>query len=232
MPIEKGSFILLDYTARIKETNEVFETTIEEEAKKAGLYNPSIIYEPRLIIIGDGWILKSVEEKLIGLEEASEINIEIPPENAFGPRDPNKIKIIPLRRFRSSEVTPTIGARVSIDGKEGVIRSISSGRVQVDFNPPLAGKSLIYECKIRKIIIDPIEKIKYLLHDRMKEVEVDKFSVEILEKEVRIKMPKESFLLPTLQIAKKLTSKIIYTHMPEIEKVSFIEEYLKSESET
>lgn len=232
MPIEKGSFILLDYTARIKETNEVFETTIEEEAKKAGLYNPSIIYEPRLIIIGDGWILKSVEEKLIGLEEASEITIEIPPENAFGPRDPNKIKIIPLRRFRSSDVTPTIGAKVSIDGKEGIIRSISSGRVQVDFNPPLAGKTLVYDCKIRKIITDPIEKIKYLLHDRIKEVEADKFSVELLEKEVIIKIPKETFLLSTLQIAKKLVSKIIYNHMPGIEKVSFIEEYLKSESET
>lgn len=231
MPIEKGSFILLDYIARIKETNEIFETTIEEEAKKAGLYNPSYIYEPKLIIVDEGWLLKSIEEKLIGLEENSEINIEIPPEKAFGPRDPNKIKVIPLRRFRSSEITPTIGARVSIDGKEGVIRSISSGRVQVDFNLPLAGKSLIYECKIRKIIIDPIEKIKFLLHDRMKEVEIDKFSVEILEKEVRIKIPKECFLLPILQVSKKIVSKIIYNHMPQIEKVCFIEEYAKSDVE-
>ncbi len=230
MPIEKGSFILLDYVARIKETNEVFETTIEEEAKKAGLYNPSSIYEPKLIIVGDGWLLKSIEEKLIGLEENSEINIEVPPEEAFGPRDPNKIKVIPLRRFRSSEITPTIGAKVSIDGKEGIIRSITSGRVQVDFNPPLAGKSLIYECKIRKIITDPIEKIKYLLHDRLKEVDMNKFSIEILEKEVRIKIPKESFLLPILQISKKVISKTIYNHMPQIEKVFFIEEYEKTES--
>lgn len=231
MPIEKGSFILLDYVARIKETNEVFETTIEEEAKKAGIYNPSSIYEPKLIIVGDGWLLKSIEEKLIGLEENSEINIEVPPEGAFGPRDPNKIKVIPLRRFRSSEISPTIGAKVSIDGKEGVIRSITSGRVQVDFNPPLAGKSLIYECKIRKIIIDPIEKIKFLLHDRLKEVDANKFSIEILEKEVRIKIPKESFLLPILQISKKVISKTIYNHMPQIEKVSFIEEYEKTEAE-
>lgn len=231
MPIEKGSFILLDYVARIKETNEVFETTIEEEAKKAGIYNPSSIYEPKLIIVGNGWLLKSIEEKLIGLEENSEINIEVPPEGAFGPRDPNKIKVIPLRRFRSSEISPTIGAKVSIDGKEGVIRSITSGRVQVDFNPPLAGKSLIYECKIRKIITDPIEKIKFLLHDRLKEVDANKFSIEILEKEVRIKIPKESFLLPILQVSKKVISKTIYNHMPQIEKVSFIEEYEKTEAE-
>jgi len=63
-------------------------------------------------------------------------------------------------------------------------------------------------------------------------VEVNKFFIELLGKEVIIKIPKEAFLLPTLQIAKKLVSRIIYNHMSEIEKVSFIEEYLKSEIET
>ncbi|MGZ5547292.1 MAG: hypothetical protein ACXWFZ_05010 [Nitrososphaeraceae archaeon] len=33
MPFDKGSLILLDYTARIKDNGEIFETTIEEEAK-------------------------------------------------------------------------------------------------------------------------------------------------------------------------------------------------------
>jgi len=49
MPFDKGSLILLDYTARIKDNGEIFETTIEEDAKKSNLHDPSRTYEPRLI---------------------------------------------------------------------------------------------------------------------------------------------------------------------------------------
>ena len=46
MPFDKGSLILLDYTARIKDNGEIFETTIEEDAKKSNLHDPSRTYEP------------------------------------------------------------------------------------------------------------------------------------------------------------------------------------------
>jgi FKBP-type peptidyl-prolyl cis-trans isomerase 2 len=45
MTLEKGSLVLVDYTARVKDTNEVFETTREEEAKKTELYDPMRKYE-------------------------------------------------------------------------------------------------------------------------------------------------------------------------------------------
>jgi peptidylprolyl isomerase len=35
-----------------------FETTVEENAKKSNLYDPSIKYEPRLVSIGEGWDIK------------------------------------------------------------------------------------------------------------------------------------------------------------------------------
>ena len=41
MPLEKGSLILLDYTAKIKDTGNVIETTIEEDAKRSGSHDPS-----------------------------------------------------------------------------------------------------------------------------------------------------------------------------------------------
>ena len=34
MALQKGDFILIDYVAKVKETNEVFDTTQEEVAKK------------------------------------------------------------------------------------------------------------------------------------------------------------------------------------------------------
>ena len=51
MVLEKGSLILIDYTAKVKETDLTFETTREEEAKKSDLYDMARRYEPRLISV-------------------------------------------------------------------------------------------------------------------------------------------------------------------------------------
>ena len=40
--MEKGSLILIDYTAKVKDSDEIFETTVEENAKKSNLYDPGI----------------------------------------------------------------------------------------------------------------------------------------------------------------------------------------------
>jgi len=45
----------------------------------------------------------------------------------------------------------------------GMIRTVSGGRTLVDFNHPLAGKELIYDFKINKIVKDDDEKLRALL---------------------------------------------------------------------
>ena len=70
MTLEKGSLILVDYTAKVKDTKEIFETTNEEEAKKSDLYDPTRRYEPRLVSIGEGWVLKGLDELLQMLMQA------------------------------------------------------------------------------------------------------------------------------------------------------------------
>ena len=54
MALQKGDFTLIDYTAKVKETNEVFDTTSEETAKKEHLHKEGEIYEPKLVVIGEG----------------------------------------------------------------------------------------------------------------------------------------------------------------------------------
>jgi peptidylprolyl isomerase len=87
MVLQKGDFILIDYTAKVKETNEVFDTTTEETAKKEHLHKEGEIYEPKLIVIGEGWVLKTLDENLITMELNKAVSVEIPPEKAFGARD-------------------------------------------------------------------------------------------------------------------------------------------------
>ena len=53
MVLQKGDYILLDYTMLTKEDGKVIETTIEEKAKEANIYDPNQAYGPRLIILGE-----------------------------------------------------------------------------------------------------------------------------------------------------------------------------------
>jgi len=78
MPVKKGDFILLDYTGKVKETGKVFDTTIESVAKDEGLWREGELYEPKLIVVGEGWMLKSLEEKLVGLKINEKETVEIP----------------------------------------------------------------------------------------------------------------------------------------------------------
>ncbi len=150
MALQKGDFILLDYVAKVKETNEVFDTTNEETAKKEHLYKEGDIYEPKLVVIGEGWVLKALDESLTSMEVGKPAISEISQEKAFGSRDPEKIKRVSLKQLLAKEITPTIGLRIEYNGKMATIRAVGAGRVLLDFNPPLAGKTLIYDATVRK----------------------------------------------------------------------------------
>ena len=47
MTFSKGSLILVDYVAKVKDTGEVFETTSEEDAKKHSLHEHNVKYQPK-----------------------------------------------------------------------------------------------------------------------------------------------------------------------------------------
>lgn len=230
MPFEKGDFLLIDYVAKIGETGEVFDTTIEEVSRKEGIYQEGGIYEPKLVVIGEGWVLKSLEESLINLEQGKTETIELPPEKAFGNRDPNKVKIYPLRKFIARGITPKVGMRVEVNGRVATVRAIGAGRVQLDFNPPLAGKTLIYEVTVRKKLETIEEKIRALIHRRIPQVEIEKFSLEISEDSVTINVPEEAFYIEGIQIIKRGIFMDIQKFFPEKKFVRFIEVFERKEA--
>jgi peptidylprolyl isomerase len=225
MPTSKGDFIIMDYTAKVKETNEIFDTSTSDTAKKANIFRENIIYEPMLVVIGENWVLKGLDEKLVGQEAGTKTQIEVPPDKGFGTRDPSKIKLVPLRRFRDQKVALYPGLEVEFEGKLAVVRSVGAGRVQLDFNPPLAGKTLIYDIEIKQILQTPLEKIKALIHRRIPLVDINKIDVEISEKNVTIKIPEEAFALEGLQLAKRGIAADIHKFFQEIDKVIFIENF-------
>jgi peptidylprolyl isomerase len=225
MALQKGDFILIDYVGKVKETGEVFDTTIEEIAKNERLYKEGEIYEPKLVVLGEGWVLKALEEELLKLETGSKATVEIPPEKAFGPRDPEKVRLIPLRRLTSKGITPQIGMRIEYEGKMATVRTVGAGRVQLDFNPPLAGKTLIYEITVQKKLETKTEKINALVHRRIPVVEIEKFKVKIAKAHVTIEMPEDAFYVEGIQLAKRGIALDIQKFFPEVSAVKFVETF-------
>ena len=226
--VKEGDLALIDYIIRVKETGELIETTLKDVAEKEGVES-SGRFEPKLAIPGKGYMLKSFEEQLIGMAPGEEKSFEIPPEKAFGPRDPSKIRIIPLRRLKDVEGPITIGSRIVVDGKEGIVRSIGSGRVQVDFNPYLAGKTLDCYVKVVKILTSSLEKAKALIHNRIPDVDVEKFKVRITKSSITIHIPEEAMLLPAIQVAKRALAKDLMEHIEGVRKITFSETLTKEQ---
>jgi len=229
MPFKKGDLILVDYVAKVSETGETFDTTIEEVAKEAGIYKEGSLYEPILVAVGEGWVLKALDEALPNLQLKKTEKIEIPPEKAFGNRDPEKIRLYPLRKLTSKGITPQIGMRVEVDGRLATVRTVGSGRVLLDFNPPLAGKTLVYEVTVQKKLKTVKEKITALIHRRIPQVEVEKFSVKITKDALNVEIPEEAFYIEGLQIAKRGIFLDVQKFFPKIKTVTFVEKFSRPE---
>lgn len=223
MPIQKGDFILVDLTCKVKESGETVETTLEKTAKESGLHREGAIYEPTFVIVGEGWVPAGLDENLINMEVGNPGTIELPPEKGYGTRDPSKMRLVPLRRFRTEGITPLPGMNIQLEGKPATVRAVGAGRVQLDYNHPLSGKTLIYDVTIEKILQSFEEKIKAILHRTITGVEAGKFSTKMHEKSLTVEIPEESFFLEGLQVLKQKVAADVMKFFPDVEKASFIE---------
>ncbi|HKZ88317.1 MAG TPA: FKBP-type peptidyl-prolyl cis-trans isomerase [Candidatus Bathyarchaeia archaeon] len=225
MALQKGDFILINYTAKVKETNEIFDTTVEETAKKEHLQKEGEICEPKLIVIGEGWVLKALDDSLTTMEPSKPSMVEIPPEKAFGPRDSEKVKRVHLKQLIEKGINPAVGTRIEFGGKNATIRSIGAGRVLLDFNPPLAGKTLAYEVTLNKKLESNEEKIAALIHRRIPIIEEAKFKFVLQENALTVDMPEESYYVEGVQIAKRGVAMDIQKFFPDITETKFVETF-------
>lgn len=227
MPIKNGDFILANYSLKIKETGETVGTTRESVAKETKLYRGEERYEPFFIIVGEGWVPKGLDEALTGLEVGKPNTLELPPEKAYGVRDPKKVRLVPLRKFTAEGLTPVPGLQVNVDGKAAQVRSVGAGRVQVDYNHPFAGKTLIYDLTIEKVLETDEDKVRNLVHKRIPTVDLEKFNINIQKVKLEVEIPEEAFFLEGLQVAKRTVTADIEKYLPKIETVAFFETFKK-----
>lgn len=225
MPLENGTLILADYTAKVKDTGQIIETTRKADAEAAGAADPTRTYEPRLIAVGEGWVLKGLDEALSKADPGQTLDVELPPDKAFGTRDPNRVSRIPVRKFGEKAAELEVGSEVEVDNRVGIVRSLESGRAIVDFNHRYAGKALLYNVEIKEKLESKDAKIEALIRRRLP-VEKEKVKFESVEdKEVRVTIPNDYFLLEGLQIIKRAISTDLFKFIKPLESVVFVENY-------
>jgi peptidylprolyl isomerase len=225
MPLEQGTLILADITGKVKDTGQIIDTTRKSDAEKAGNADPTRTYEPRLIAVGEGWVLKGLDEALAKSEPGQTLDVELTPDKAFGPRDPERVSRIPIRKFGDKADELSVGAEIEVDNRVGIVRAIESGRVFVDFNHKYAGKTLTYNVDVKEKLDSKDAKVEALIRRRLPiEKEKVKFQFEG-EKEVQITIPSDYFLVEGLQIIKRGISQDLFKFLKPLDKVDFVEEY-------
>lgn len=229
MAFTKGSLILVDYTAKVKDSQEVFDTTIEEEAKKYQIHEPNVKYQPKLVSVGESWVIKGLDEALEKTSSGDKLTVEVSPEKGFGERDTGKVRMIPLRKLGEDAEKISVGDTIEVDDKKGTVRFIGSGRVQVDFNHRFAGKTIIYDVNVVKSLETDEDKLLGILKRHIP-LDDSKISFKKTGNNVEVSVPEELFRADGLQIMKHFIQMDIFKFLPSIEKINFIETYTNKQT--
>ncbi|UCC91889.1 MAG: peptidylprolyl isomerase [Candidatus Aenigmatarchaeota archaeon] len=212
--MKQGDFIEIEYVGRVKLTNEIFDLTSEELAKKEKIHNPNHAYGPALVVIGSNMVVGGVMKELEKMGMGEERTFDVLPSEGFGMRNPKLIRIIPVSKFIENKISPVPGEYFEIDGMRAKVQSVSGGRVRVDFNNPLAGKTLTYRVKILKRVEGNRNQIEKLL----KYYRIDYSGLEIKGEEVTVKSEK-----PVNPIAKKFVGDMVTKWVKGVERINFKE---------
>lgn len=149
--VESGDMVQVDYTGKF-EDGTVFDTSREEVAQEAGVYNPQREYAPLTLVVGTGQVIEGFDEGLIGMKEGEEKTLTIPPEKAYGEYNESWVQAVPIEELNTSE-KPEVGQTLydSRNGARYRVIAVNETHVTLDPNHELAGKTLIFDIKLISI---------------------------------------------------------------------------------
>lgn len=183
--INKNDFIEIEFTGKVTDTEEIFDTNIESDAKSANLNLKNI--NPFILSVGNKMLPEGFDDDIIGKEIGKQYILNLKPEKAFGKRNPQMVRMIPTKFFYEQNINPARGMQLNLDGRLVRVLSSDNGRTLVDFNNPLAGKSVTYAYKINKIITNQDEKINSLQNFFFRKM----FEFDLKEKTLTFKIDKK-----------------------------------------
>jgi FKBP-type peptidyl-prolyl cis-trans isomerase SlpA len=107
--------------------------------------------QPATFKVGDGNLLPGFEQALYGLKAGDKRSLPIAPEQGFGQPNPQNVQVMPRSQFKDMDLAEGLlvifndAANAELPG---MVQSFDDNQVSVDFNHPLAGKTLSFEVEI------------------------------------------------------------------------------------
>jgi FKBP-type peptidyl-prolyl cis-trans isomerase SlyD len=146
--VKDGSVVSLQYTLSGEDGK-----TIESNKGK----------EPLKYTQGQNQIVPGLEREMAGMKVGGEKRVKVKPEDGYGNIDPNAYQEVPKQQIppEGLKVGAVLGAR-SPEGQVIPVRvhQIKEQTVVLDFNHPMAGKTLVFDVKVLDIEIVPAPQRK------------------------------------------------------------------------
>ena len=136
--VSNGKVISLEYTVKL-EDGQVVDTNVGSD--------------PLKYTQGANQIIRGVESAVEGMEVGQAKQAVVPPVEGYGDADPNAFAEVPKEKLpREIEVGTQLHGK-DATGREirPVVSAIKDETVLLDFNHPLAGKTLYFDLKVVNI---------------------------------------------------------------------------------
>lgn len=225
MTFKEGDFVKVEYSAWRVADGKLTYTTSKEMAEKNDVYEKETRYAPALVIIGKNNSIKGVEKAVAQMQVNETKKVELEPKEAFGERDKELVRIMPLSDFKKRDIEPYPGMRLDLDNVPATVKSVNSGRVVVDANHPLAGEKMLYEIKVVEKVEKEDEKVKAI---------AEMFSLTPDSVSINANTAKVAFGEKTEKGAEYLLNKsrfvdAVFTYIDNINHVTIDEEFERKE---
>ncbi|WP_375176773.1 FKBP-type peptidyl-prolyl cis-trans isomerase [Marinobacter mobilis] len=137
LPVDKGTRVTLHFALKFTD-GQVIDSTFDKE--------------PASLEIGDDNLPENFEAYLLGMKAGDQASYEVPPEKGFGQTNPNNVQVFRRSDF-SADMVLEPGVMISFaDARQtelpGVVSRVEGDEVTVDFNHPLAGRTLVFEVQV------------------------------------------------------------------------------------
>ncbi len=220
--MEDGAIIHVDYDLFSGETGDLIETTREEIAKEYEMHQEGRSYTPMVCIVGTGNLIAGFEAALKDAKVGKEVEVEIAPADAYGEKDASLVETISIDKLRRAVQDPNslyLGAPVNINGRQGYLSYLAAGRARIDYNHPMAGKTLKYVFTVIKEVKGKEDKVIGLLESNSGH---SGFEVSFKGDDLSIILP-QAMLFDTNAAMLKFRLVTMIRDAVECGKVSFVE---------
>ena len=138
--VKKGDTVKVHYHGRLTDG-----TTFDSSSGR----------EPLSFEVGSGQVIKGFEDGVAGMNVGDKKTIQIPVEDAYGPKDENMLVEFPKSNF-PEDLKPEVGMQLNMTNGGGqvipvTIVEIGEESVMLDANHPLAGQDLIFDIELVEI---------------------------------------------------------------------------------